>query len=479
MPSNRHQTAAVVSITLVGLGARFHYLTRLDVPTDEAITLWFITNLTPLEILTIVPVVQPHFPTYYLFLKGWAAVGSTAPLWLRIPSVLAGTATIPVVYLLARRLGNWQAGLVAAVMVAVSPFAIEQSQLIRMYALLALMVVASWWRLLVYLDTRSRRNLVHYALTAAGLVSLHYFGGLYLAAQLLYLTLIGARDRWPRQVLHAGSAATAVSTPAGVWIFYRLVSSPGAGVESVMGLQTPIAWDGLRFIIQFVLGADIAWLLSNEYYWIVGPTLALGLLGITAAVGYDWQVSNRSALLVFWIAGPLIVLYAYSHLRTPVFRPRYLIGAAYGLYTGAGIATIAIPNRLLRATVAILVVTSMAAAATVSYDTNAFGASEAFGDIESSTPSTERMVVIGLFSKAWQYHAQGADVQVVAANTTVKKASVSPSAAGGRVFVLHRKRGAWGPQDFTTRDVGLECYRVAGVWAYAEVTVYDLRAQDC
>ena len=77
-------------------------------------------------------------PLYYLL--GWLARKWNPSLTaIRIPSLLAGTALVPSVYFLARRMAGWRAGLTAAALVSISPFGIWYSNEARAYALLALL----------------------------------------------------------------------------------------------------------------------------------------------------------------------------------------------------------------------------------------------------------------------------------------------------------------------------------------------------
>ncbi len=75
-------------------------------------------------------------PLYFILAWVWAKVFGTGEAGLRSFSALAGTATIPIVYLCARELVSRRAGLVAAALAAVNPFLIWYSQEAREYMLL-------------------------------------------------------------------------------------------------------------------------------------------------------------------------------------------------------------------------------------------------------------------------------------------------------------------------------------------------------
>jgi 4-amino-4-deoxy-L-arabinose transferase-like glycosyltransferase len=84
-----------------------------------------------------------HPPGYYLLLYYWRALVGQSEFALRALSVVAGLILVLFTYLLGRRLFGAVTGLTAALLGAVSPFAIYYSQEARMYALLAALSAAS------------------------------------------------------------------------------------------------------------------------------------------------------------------------------------------------------------------------------------------------------------------------------------------------------------------------------------------------
>jgi mannosyltransferase len=93
-----------------------------------------------------------HPPGYYLLLHYWRTVFGQSEFALRSFSVAAGLALVLFTYLLGRYLFDETAGLTAAFLGAISPFAIYYSQEARMYALLAALSAASTYFLLHLLN---------------------------------------------------------------------------------------------------------------------------------------------------------------------------------------------------------------------------------------------------------------------------------------------------------------------------------------
>ncbi|MGQ9502300.1 MAG: glycosyltransferase family 39 protein [Anaerolineae bacterium] len=83
-----------------------------------------------------------HPLLYYTLLHMWMQLFGQSPVAVRALSVLLGTATVGMVYLVGRRLYDRYSALGAALLVACAPFAIYYSQETRMYALLGLAAMA-------------------------------------------------------------------------------------------------------------------------------------------------------------------------------------------------------------------------------------------------------------------------------------------------------------------------------------------------
>ena len=124
-----------------------------------------------------------HPPLHHLLLWVLAHTVGTAELVMRMPSILAGTALVPVVFVLGRELYDRRAGLVAAALTTVAPFAVWYSQEARMYALFMLFATLAVLAQLRALRRGERRDWVLYAVASAGLVWTQYFGLLILGVQ--------------------------------------------------------------------------------------------------------------------------------------------------------------------------------------------------------------------------------------------------------------------------------------------------------
>jgi len=118
---------------------------------------------------------ENHPPFYYYLMFGWTRIFGASPLAIRFPSVIFTVATVGLLYGLCREWFNRRTAVLAALLYALSPMAVEYSREARPYTLIAALSVASWWILVRWLKERPGRMLLpaFCLLTLAGLYT-HY-----------------------------------------------------------------------------------------------------------------------------------------------------------------------------------------------------------------------------------------------------------------------------------------------------------------
>jgi mannosyltransferase len=126
----------LLAISVVGAILRMLQIGDTCLWLDEAFSVWLGWHSVP-EMLSWLVRIDQHPPLYYLLLHFWMNLGDDA-VTVRALSALFGTLTVPVLYLLGRRLAGRNVGFLAAFILAVSPFHVRFAQETRMYTLLAL-----------------------------------------------------------------------------------------------------------------------------------------------------------------------------------------------------------------------------------------------------------------------------------------------------------------------------------------------------
>ncbi len=318
------ETWLLVGVTVLGAALRFATLTSQSYWFDEAQAAHEL-HLSFGAMLSSWSVNEPNPPLFFVVGWVWAQIFGTGEAGLRSLSALAGTAAIPITYLCARELVSRRAALVAAALVAVSPFMIWYSQEAREYMLLAalcggsLLFFARAWR------EPTARHVGWWALLSALALLTQYFAAFLVAAMaigLLYrsrsravLTAVGVLV-----VVEAALLPHAINHeahPAG-WIdtFSLAVRVKQVPVDFGLGAlyQNPdILSYGLLgaailvgvLIVLLVIGADSRQLRGAGLAAAIGATVLFVPL-LLALFGHDYYEAR--ALMPAWI--PLVVVLA-------------------------------------------------------------------------------------------------------------------------------------------------------------------------
>lgn len=114
-------------------------------------------------------------PPLHYFLA-WLSLqfGGDDTILVRLSSLLFGTVLVPLVFLIARTIAGTRAAFLAAILIALSPFAIWYSDEARAYATMMTLVALSSLALLKAIDGRGRAWWIVYALSACAALWTHY-----------------------------------------------------------------------------------------------------------------------------------------------------------------------------------------------------------------------------------------------------------------------------------------------------------------
>lgn len=316
------QQAAIVAIFTLAVSLRL--VQSGVVPAgDEAITREMLRRFGPLAMVTEIPRVQPHMPLYYIILDLWTVVFSfESARWL---SIGAGTITPIAAYLFARELVSLPAASLAGLLTAVSLPLIQQSQWVRMYALLTLAVLLSWWAAWRFL-TGDGRGLT-YACTALIVIGLHPFGIVAVACQLVWLIVEqyvgGTRD----EQLIVAAVGLAASAPL-VYLLARVAGVSGTGVIRPSAMHIEGSYAVTRALVLPVTA--LTGTLHNSSFLLVGLTVTVAV-SVFAVRQRVWSRSD-GRLLICWIVVSLSLLFV-GHAIRPILMLKYVawIGPAVAI----------------------------------------------------------------------------------------------------------------------------------------------------
>jgi uncharacterized membrane protein len=260
---------------------------------------------------------QPPF--YQLLLHLWMHI-STAEYFLRLLSVLAGVATVGVVFGIGSRLAGRTAGLWSAALMALAPLHVWYSQELRMYAVQTLLVCLSWWFLLRMLDRCGWKEVVGYAVVTALSLYTQYTSALSVLAQNVFI-LVCFRAAWKKWGV-AQAVTLALFLP-GMFLLVKAIGGKNFGFW-----MAPFSWmDPLRFFALFS-GAIQK---NPGAYW---PFVTLSLV---LAVAAAWKSRSTATMLLLWLLLPVAVLAGLS-LHSNMFLPRAILFVAPAFALLIGIA---------------------------------------------------------------------------------------------------------------------------------------------
>ena len=136
---------------------------------DEVLT-WLTAQADPIAFLNWTH--HHHHPplSFALVRVSTALTGTDAEWALRLPSLLAGLACIPVAYAVGRTLGSRAGGVLLALLIAFDPLLVDQARQARMYSLYALLFLATIYGL-ARLDNERSVSTRWWVLTGLALAS--------------------------------------------------------------------------------------------------------------------------------------------------------------------------------------------------------------------------------------------------------------------------------------------------------------------
>jgi len=180
--------ATFTLLLLIGVGLRFHGLTNRSYWLDEL----YSASLSQPEhqVKTIIRgcARDVHPPLYQLLLWQTYKASSYDELTGRALSAVFGILGLLAIFLLGETLWNRKSGLFALAITSPLFFHVYYSQEVRMYSLLFLLTVLSWWTAILLLRKPSLSRTMIYAILSSALAYTHYFGIFVLISQAAFIT---------------------------------------------------------------------------------------------------------------------------------------------------------------------------------------------------------------------------------------------------------------------------------------------------
>ncbi len=280
-------------------------------------------------------------PLYFAIAWIFSKLGPD-PWLLRLPSLLAGVATIPLVFVFGSKTVGKRAGMVAAALVALSPLMIFYSTEARGYALLAFLVLCSTILLLTALERGNAWWWALYGALLAAAMYTHYTAIFILAGQTIWALVTYPRSR--KAIVLSVLLAVVLWSP---WLEQYIADATNPYVD-VIGSTEPLS--------PHVFFRDLLHFASSDG---VSPGLAvpgvaaLVLIGLGVGIGVsslflrrEFRPGQQILLLLVLVAAPVFAEGLVSVFGPRVFSPRILMPSYPGLAILVGALVVSRPRRI-------------------------------------------------------------------------------------------------------------------------------------
>jgi mannosyltransferase len=349
---------ALAGLMLLSLALHLHALEAKSIWWDESLSLYRAQR--PLAYILSNRIDFPgaetidlHPPLYFLILRFFICLFGERDFVLRFPSVLAGTAIVPLLYVMGSRLRNPRAGLFAAALGALSPFYLWYAQEARMYTLVTALSLASLYCLWRAASEHSLRWTLGFSLAAAAAISTQYLYALILAWLLLLAALLWFRLGLARSAspLWATRQRRWVLLGAAILLALVLLAAGMVAWQQALGPQAGRKYVPLPLMLRDALNSFCVGLsVSLIDAW---PLLCVGAvvyaLGVVAIWRHPPPVRRGRwvgvLLMLGYVLVPIAGMWAYSLFRSLYMGSRYVIMTSPGFYLGVGVGLDALARR--------------------------------------------------------------------------------------------------------------------------------------
>ena len=320
-----HANVAAVFLTLLGFLARLWSASGIFLNPDEALH-FRLANQTSLALAYKASLTAAHPPLFIFLLYFWRGLGASE-LWLRLPSVVAGTVFCWMFYKWLSHAAGSLVGLIALLFVALLPPIVLLAAEVRQYALMLAFLASA----LYFLDEAFRKNspgrMAAFSLCLYLAMLFHYSAFLFAAALGIYALLKIFPERPPASLVTAWAAGQLGGLALAAFLLKTHISKLGAG-ESRTPLQ---GWMSESYLQRSYF--DPAH--DNPVMFLVGHTFGIfqyffGQLGVGDVMGF------------FFLGGVVILLLAKGspEHRTSSRRLGIFLLLPFAIAGGASLAHI-------------------------------------------------------------------------------------------------------------------------------------------
>lgn len=308
--------AGIVVAFAVALVLRFLSLSHLWL--DESLSV----NIAKLP-LGDIPAALRHDgapPLYYVLLHGWMEVFGQSPAAVRALSGVFSLVALPLMWVAGRRLGGRRVAWAAVLLLAASPFAVQQATETRMYSIMTVLALVGFLALGDLLERWSWSRGVVLAATTATMMLTHYWSFYLIGVTVVWLAwraVKGPHRHEARRALAAMVAGGVLFLP---WLPSFLFQAANTGTP--WGAAATPRWV-FDTVFQFVGGnADYGTVLGLAFYGLIGLAV-FGRAVDKRLIEFDLHGREPARLVAGLAFGALTLAIVASMVNRSAYAARY------------------------------------------------------------------------------------------------------------------------------------------------------------
>lgn len=303
---------------------------------DEGINVLAVKNYSLIALITEYAKADFHPPLHFMILWVWGKIFQYSEIYMRLPSVIFGVATVYFTYLIGKKLDSVKLGLLAALILAINPLHIYYSQEARMYSLAAFAAVLNVY-CFIKLIRREKYSSLCFFLSLILLLGTDYLTYFLIPTQFIILLLLKEFNILKRWLI-----LSTLGFLAWIWwlpIFTEQIQLGLSTASNVSGWKDvvggfgikPLALTYIKFIIGRISHPD------NLVYLLMFTPIGL-LVGSLIFLSLKWKENKEKVILVSLTLLPILLSWAlsiiipiYSYFRMLFVLPFFILSIGVGI----------------------------------------------------------------------------------------------------------------------------------------------------
>lgn len=280
-------------------------------------------------------------PAYLLMIKNWIKFFGRGETTIRFPSVIFSLLSVPLLFIFGKKLFSLRTGLVAALLLAISPYNINYAQEARMYSLLGLLCLISFYSFYRFLRENSWLFLAGCLLANTFSIYVSYSGVFFVFTESIILIFSFKKKQLKAWIISQLILLVLISPILS--LFLNKISDP-----------VGIKWISLAFDHRDLFRGIFSYLAGD----LTGRGTPLVYLPFIFLIGLGyfrfrdgkprWDFSREDLFLGVWFVAPIMIGLVINYFLLPFLTPitiRYIafIQFPFFLAVGRGLERLRLP----------------------------------------------------------------------------------------------------------------------------------------